>query len=136
MTDHPTSRDITDGFPDGIFAPDVFSDVTDAQRETIVHLLARASEMAYRRGFQQGESIGRRRPEDIRADIAEWRYGPSTDDSPWADGARIETATDRLFTENKHLRRLGLSEPMADAIMPSLRHDPTYRPRGSGKASD
>lgn len=136
MTDPRNARDITDGFPDGIFASDVFSDITDRQRDAIVTLMARASERAYRRGFQQGESIGRRRPEDVRADLSAWRYGYSTDDSPWADAARIETSADRLFCENTNLHRLGLKIPMADAIALPIRHDPGFEALDQRKRQD
>lgn len=78
-------------------------DLTAEQRSLIAQLMARAAERSYRRGFQQGAHIATDRPEDLPADLHEWRYGTTTDLSPWADDRVAETSLDRLMTENQTL---------------------------------
>ncbi|WBO22306.1 hypothetical protein [Sphingomonas abietis] len=131
MADPRNARDITDGFAD-----DILAGLTFEQLNAVAVLLSRASERSYRRGFQRGESISRRRPEDVRFDLERWRYGHSTDDAPLADSPVIETSSERLIIENKGLRRLGIDIPFCDVIVPSERRDPTYDPRGKRKAID
>ena len=123
MAHDPTAYDITHGFDD-----DVLAGLEQHQLDAITTLLARSSERAYRRGFQQGSTLSRL-PE-ARANLHDWRYGVSADDSPWADAPRIETSADRLFTENRELARLGLRAPVYDAIAGDCRRDPTYVPIG------
>jgi hypothetical protein len=48
----------------------------------------------------------------------------------------METSSERLLAENKGLRRLGLDVPFADVIVPSLRPDASYDPRGKRRPID
>jgi hypothetical protein len=43
--------------------------------------------------------------------LADWRFLPSTDLSPWLDRRTVKPSTERLFMENSGLRRLGLPGP-------------------------
>lgn len=85
----------------------VFRSLTDEQMLEVARLAARAAERSYRRGFQQGATVARDRPADLPKDLHAWRYGTTTDLSPWADCDRGETSLSRLHTENDCLRRLG-----------------------------
>ena len=89
--------------------------LSDAQRLTILTVLARVSERSYRRGVQQGATIAKNRPGDLPADLHEWRYGVSLDISPWADAPRAQTSIGRLFTETRELRRFGFTERRQDS---------------------
>jgi hypothetical protein len=80
--------------------------------------LARASERAYRRGFQQGVVISGKRPECIRPALHDWRYGISTDKSPWADARLCEPSLTRLWAENPHLRELGFIREALSVVRP------------------
>lgn len=126
-TDESSSRDITQGID-----RDLIVAMTPDQRDVVVWLMARAAEAAYRRGAQQGVTLTANRPDDVRADLHDWRYGLRFDDSPWLDDCRKETSVGRLFTEHRDLTLIGLRVPMAEAIMPQFRMDDTYRPRGPG----
>jgi hypothetical protein len=126
--EEPISRDITQGIP-----RDMIAAMTADQREAVVRLMARAAEAAYRRGAQQGVMLTANRPDDMRTDLHDWRYGLSLDDAPWLDDCRKETSVSRLFIEHGDLRSFGLGFPMSEAIMPDFRMDDTYQPRGGGK---
>lgn len=125
MIYEPSATDITDGLAD-----DALADLTEVQRATVVLLMARAAERSYRRGFQQGVVVEALRSNEVRAELHDWRYGPSTDLSPWADGPRVEPSWHRLFMENPQLHRLGFEEPEHE-LQDTLKFDPTYRSRGT-----
>jgi hypothetical protein len=76
---------------------------------SIVALLARASERAYRRGAHQGARTAATRPGDLPTCLASWRYGSSLASSPWLDSRlRGQTSHHRLDIEIGHsLRRVG-----------------------------
>jgi hypothetical protein len=76
------------------------------QLDLVARLMARSSERAYRRGVQQGATIAKNRPGDLPENLHDWRYGASTDLSPWADANRAEASLDRLYAENRGLRFL------------------------------
>jgi hypothetical protein len=103
MTDQRSAYDITDGL-DLAFLEDVAED----DMLELARLMARAAERSYRRGFQQGATIARNRPSVLPVDLHAWRYGTTTDISPWADAPRAETSLTRLHVENDRLCALGL----------------------------
>lgn len=98
---HSTATDVTHGIPE-----DLFSGMSDQQKDDVAKLMARISERSYRRGFQQGVTIATKRPADLPRDLHGWRYRASTDKSPWADSEHVEPSVDRLFGENDGLRRM------------------------------
>ena len=125
--EEPVSRDITKNID-----RDLIAAMSPEQRDAVVWLMSRAAEAAYRRGVQQGVTFAENRPATLRADLHDWRYGPSLDDAPWVDDRRIETSVSRLFTEHGDLTNLGLRVPMSEAIMLDFRMDHGFRSRGDG----
>ncbi|WP_103728914.1 hypothetical protein [Novosphingobium sp. HII-3] len=103
MTNQRTSYDITTDLDLAFLKELPKDDLLELTR-----LMARAAERSYRRGFQQGATIARGEPAALPLDLHEWRYGTTTDISPWADAPRAETAVSRLHGENSRLRALGL----------------------------
>lgn len=98
---HRTATDVTHGIADNIF-----DGIDAATKGEIAKLLARVSERSYRRGFQQGAHIATARPADLPKDLHAWRYGTSTDKSPWGDSNYVENSVERLFGENRDLERM------------------------------
>lgn len=99
-----SAYDVTEGIPDG-----VLRDLTGEQCALVMKLLARCSERAYRRGFQQGVVIGPSLPREWKDGLHNWRYNLSTDVSPAGDHPHLRTtAIERLLLENDRLYRLGL----------------------------
>jgi hypothetical protein len=106
-------NDVTKGFRDGRF-----SSLSKRDGRDILKLMARIAEQAYRRGTQQGAGLAHK--PYFRADLAEWRYKPSLDLSPWVDSPRTTTSLERLDGEcGDGLRRLGF--PLADTASQSSR---------------
>ena len=89
------------GFHDGRFVA-----LSESDKRDVLKLMARVAEQAYRRGAQQGAGLAQR--PSFRADLGEWRYGPSLDLSPWVDSPRMTTSLERLDGECGELRRIGL----------------------------
>lgn len=75
------------------------------QRKLLLVIMARVAERSYRRGAQQGHTYAKR-GEFLPQSMGDWRYGSSTDVSPWLVPARVETSVERLLTENRGLRPL------------------------------
>ena len=97
---------MTDGIPNGALC-----DLTGEQIALVLKLLARSSERAYRRGFQQGVVIGPSLPREGKEGLHNWRYGPPTDISPAGDHPHLRTsAIERLHLENRDLYRVGLRD--------------------------
>lgn len=102
--DDMSAYDVTDGIEDQILA-----DLEDDEKSVVMTLLARVSERAYRRGFQQGVVIGPSLPREWKDGLHNWRYAMSTDVSPAGDHPHLRTsAIERLHVENRNLPRLGL----------------------------
>ncbi len=115
----PTNTDITAGLDLNGFEP-----LTPAQLRVVYTLMARAAERSYRRGVQQGAHIQKTRPHTLPSDLHRWRYGMSTDASPWVDSNRVETAIERLETENRRLPHvLGPAPTSGGGVMPDF-YDP------------
>lgn len=121
---------------------DLLRGMTADQRAIVAVLMARAAERSYRRGLQQGATIAQKRPADLPANIHDWRYGISTDASPWADSNRVETSLHRLHTENGDLRRLGfpvetdlptIDEEEAATALDRLARAYLAEPKGKGE---
>ena len=74
--------------------------MTKSFTDKIIDLIARESERAYRRGFQQGKVIG---PQVDEAAIHLWRYRASLAKAPTPETGKpitgFETARDRLECE-------------------------------------
>lgn len=98
---HRTATDVTNGMAD-----DLFAGIDSATKDRIAKLMARIAERSYRRGFQQGAHIATTRPADLPKDLNAWRYGTSTDKSPWGDSNHVENSIERLFGENRELERM------------------------------
>lgn len=90
------------GFRDGRFVS-----LSERDKRDVLKLMARVVVQSYRRGAQQGAGLAQR--PSFRAELGEWRYGPSLDLSPWVDGPRMTTSLERLDGEcGEALRRIGL----------------------------
>ncbi|KMS53608.1 hypothetical protein V474_22780 [Novosphingobium barchaimii LL02] len=78
---------------------DFMAQIKENDANTLVKLLARVGEEAYRRGFQKGASVGMREPDRLPRDLHVWRYGTPLDISPWGDSPQAEEAEHRLMAE-------------------------------------
>jgi hypothetical protein len=96
--------------PTAYLADGAFAHLSDKDKVSILSLLARASERAYRRGAMQGAHIQATRARDLPTCLSSWRYGSSLASSPWLDSRqRGQTSHQRLEAEIGHsLRRIGL----------------------------
>lgn len=101
MDGSPTNTNILHGID-----MTVLEGLSARQRRTIAVIMARAAERAYRRGVQHGITITADPDRTVR-DVAEWRYGPGVDASPWFDSNTTETALERLHVENQGLAAAG-----------------------------
>jgi hypothetical protein len=101
-----SAYDVTAGIRDG-----ALTGISPREKALIVKLLSRVAERSFRRGLQQGVQLKANKPHLQPGQLADWRYGRSTDKAPWFDCKRIETSTNRLFMENWELHRIGLHEP-------------------------
>lgn len=106
---HPSAHDVTHGLEMARL-----NDINPKQREIVVTLLARVAERSYRRGVQQGAHIAQERPGELHRNLEAWRYGMSTDKSPSPDSNHVQSAIDRLKTENTNLRPLVEGSPYQD----------------------
>jgi hypothetical protein len=76
------------------------ADLTPAQADIVMRLLARVSEASYRRGAQQGATLLQNYPERLPTCLAQWRFDSNEDQSPWlGDRHRTEPARQRLDCE-------------------------------------
>lgn len=106
--DAASAFDVTDGLDLGFMR-----NLSDEDRGTLARLMARIGERHYRRGFQQGATLQQSDQSMQPEALADWRYGTSTDFSPWGDApGRAETSLGRLHTENRALLRAGLPEAL------------------------
>lgn len=77
---------------------EIMENMTDKEREEILRVMARAAEKSYRRGFQQGATLG-----GDEMEIHYWRYGRGLDNSPGRTYGNVEKSLDRLLMENRDL---------------------------------
>ena len=89
-----------------------FAHLTVKDRALLVKLMARLCERSFRRGYHQGAYVIGERSYVGKISLHDWRYGESTDVSRWYDRpGQTEDSTNRLFTENEGLTRLGFANP-------------------------
>lgn len=79
--------------------------MSDRQRERLLRELARATEAAYRRGFQQGHESAAR-GDEIVFDLWKWRFTIPLHRSPSPHGYRSFTAEERLRIEHPTIERV------------------------------
>ena len=105
MTSHDfPHRSIAAGIPS-----QAFDHLTDADRHTLITLMARIAEQAFRRGAYHGAKLASDDAYLLPKDLYAWRYGRSLDLSPWLDDATVQPSTERLFTECIELEALGFT---------------------------
>lgn len=91
--------------------PDIFEDLDEEQRITIVTLMARAAEKAYRRGFHQAIDLTAQRDVQPNINLINWRFGTSLDLSPMPFSNQVEESIFRLINDNSDIMDIGLGIP-------------------------